>query len=81
MFTKLKNWIIGSVIMKKVIGKFAKHATGALVGILASPKVAPILDKFGISVDSAAMEASLIIVLVGLFGSIWNYIEHRIIKK
>lgn len=81
MIGKIKAWLFGSVIMKKVAGKFAKHGTGAILGLLASPKVAPWLDKVGVSIDSATMEAGLTVVLIGLFGAAWNFIEHRLVKK
>ena len=81
MISKIKMWILGSVIMKKVIGKFAKHMVGAVLGILASPHVAPYLDKLGITVDSISMEAGLTIILIGFMGAAWNFIEHRFFKK
>jgi len=81
MIDKIKQWIFGKVILKKVIGKLAKHATGAFVGLLASPAVAPWITKLGITIDPDKLEAGLIVVLVGLFGALWNYIEHRFIKK
>lgn len=80
MIKKIKAWLFGSVIMKKVIGKFAKHATGAIVALLASPKVSPYVEQLGVTIDSAEMEAGLTVILIGLFGSLWNFIEHRIKK-
>jgi hypothetical protein len=81
MFTKIKEWIIGKVIMKKVLGKFVKHAAGALVGLLSSPAVAPWLEQLGVSVDESQLTAGLMVILTGLFGAIFNYVEHRFIKK
>ena len=80
MLTKIKNWLIGKVILKKVLGKFLKHAAGALVGLLSSPAVAPWLEQLGVSIDEAQLTAGLMVVLTGLFGAIWNFIEHRIKK-
>lgn len=81
MIQKLKDWFFKGVIVKKVIGKFAKHATGVLIALISGPQIAPWLDKLGISIDSGTMEAGLIIILTGLFGSLYNYIEHRFVKK
>ena len=78
MFTKLKTWLLGDVILKKVVGKFAKHATGAIIGLLASPQVAPWLTSLGVSIDETQLTAGLIVALTGAFGSIWNFVEHRI---
>ena len=81
MLTKIKQWLIGKVIIKKVLGKFVKHAAGALVAILSGPQVAPWLDKLGVSVDETQLAAGLIVVLTGLFGAVWNFVEHRFFKK
>jgi len=85
MFDKLKMWIIGSVIMKKVILKVAKHGTTALLGLLNSGWVAqvviPILNQLGITIDYVQFQAGLVVLLTGLLGGLWNYIEHRFFKK
>jgi hypothetical protein len=85
MIDKLKTWLIGSVIMKKVIQKVAKHAATALIGIMSgvwfSKNIAPVLNQLGISVDFNSFEAGLIIILTGLMGGLWNYLEHRFFKK
>lgn len=85
MLTKLKRWIIGSVIMKKVIGKFAKHASGVLTGLLSAPlfvdKIQPYLDQLGITINEGQLEAGLVVVMTGLFGALWNFIEHRLLNK
>jgi len=81
MIAKIKAWLLGKVILKKVAGKFVKHAAGALIGLLSSPAVAPWMDKLGISIDEAQLTAGLMVVLTGLFGAAWNFIEHRWIKK
>lgn len=82
---KLKSWILGSVIMKKVIQKVAKHGATALVGLLSSVvftgKVKPILDSLGIVIDVSQLEAGLIVLITGLLGGLWNFIDHRFIKK
>lgn len=78
MLTKIRDWLIGKVILKKVLGKFVKHAAGALVGVLSSPAVAPWLHNLGITVDETQLTAGLMVVLTGLFGAAWNFIEHRI---
>lgn len=84
MISKLKTWLIGSVIMKKVIQKIAKHAATALGGIVSgfwfTNHVAPILNQLGINVDFAQLEAGLIILLTGALGGLWNYLEHRFFK-
>jgi len=85
MLSKLKNWLIGSVIMKKVIGKLAKHATGAIIGIMSASwftgSVQPILDKLGITINEGQLETGLVVILIGLFGAAWNFAEHRFTKK
>ena len=81
LFSKIKNWLFGKVIMTKVFGKFAKHTTGVIIAFLSGPQIAPWIEKFGISFDSTTMEAGLIAVLTGLFGAAFNFIEHRFIKK
>ena len=80
MISKIKDWIFGKVILKKVLGKFAKHGAGALIGVLSSPVVAPWLNNLGITVDETQLTAGLMVVLTGLFGAAWNFIEHRIKK-
>ena len=67
--------------MKKVMGKFAKHGTGAIIGFLTGPKVAAIIASMGITFDPDKMEAGLIVVMTAAFGAIWNFVEHRIVKK
>lgn len=81
MFQKLKDMIIGNVIMKKVAAKFAKHAVGALIGLLSSGKIATIVAQFGLQIDYTQLEAGLVIAITGAFGAIWNYIDHRFVKK
>ena len=85
MIDKLKVWLIGSVIMKKVAQKVAKHATTALLGLMSgvwfSKNVAPILNQLGISIDFNSFEAGLVIILTGLVGGLWNYLEHRFFNK
>jgi len=78
MFSKLKSWIIGRVIIKKVAGKFAKHATGALIALFAAM---PMLQESGIEIDFAQFEAWAAVAIAGLFGAAFNFIEHRFIKK
>ena len=80
MFAKLKAWIIGKVVISKVAGKFAKHATGAILGLLASSQVAPYIAKLGITIDPSTLEGGLTVIGIGLFGSAWNFIEHRLLK-
>jgi len=81
MIQKIKDWLFKGVLLKKVLGKFVKHLTGFIVGFLATPKVAAIIDSLGISVDSAQMELGILAILIGLYGSGWNYIKHRFVKK
>ncbi len=82
---KIKSWILGSVIMKKVIQKVAKHGATAIIGLLSSVvfigKVKPILDSLGIVIDQGQLETGLIVLFTGLMGGLWNFIDHRFIKK
>jgi hypothetical protein len=80
MISKIKTWLIGSVVLKKVAGKFAKHGTGAIIGLLTSVKVAPYLAQLGITLDPGQLEAGLTILLIALFGAIYNFMEHRFFK-
>ena len=82
MFTKIKQWILGKVIGKKVVGKLVKHATGALVGLIFGSKVAPYVQPVfeAMELTQGELEAGLIVALTGLFGAAWNYVEHRFIK-
>jgi hypothetical protein len=79
-----KKWLEG-VIVTKVLGKFAKHATGAVIGFLTGPwfakVVAPILNQVGISIDFSKFEEGMTVLLIGAFGALWNYIQHRFFKK
>jgi len=83
MFDKIMQWIFGKVAPKKVIGKLAKHATGAIIGLLfggqIAPYVKPIFDSMNLS--QGQVEAGMTVALIGIFGAAWNYIEHRFIKK
>jgi len=81
MIGKLKSWIIGNVIMKKVAAKFAKHAVGVIIGLVSGGKVAVILTSLGIAIDPTQLEAGAIVFITGAFGAIFNYVEHRFIKK
>jgi len=85
MLDKIKMWILGSVIVKKVIQKVAKHAATALIGFLNSNWVAatvfPILVSLGISVDFDKLETGMIVLLTGLLGGLWNFIDHRFFNK
>jgi len=78
MISKIKDWLFGKVIFTKVLGKFVKHATGALTGILFGDKIPFIKDAFEAGgMTEIQVQAGLIVFLTGLFGAIWNYIEHR----
>lgn len=85
MLDKLKAWIIGSVIMKKVVQKVAKHAATALMGLLSSiiftDKVKPVLDSLGITIDQSELGAGLVVLITGLLGGLWNFIDHRFLNK
>lgn len=85
MFDKLKTWLIGSVIMKKVMGKVAKHATTAITGFVTggwfAANVLPVLSQLGISINYETMSTGTEVLFIGLMGGLWNYIEHRFIKK
>lgn len=81
MFSKIKSFLLGRVILKKVAGKFAKHATGAIIGFLAGPQIAPWVEQLGITIDKAQLEMGLIVVFTAGFGAVWNFVEHRFVKK
>lgn len=81
MFDKLKQMVIGNVIMKKVAAKFAKHAVGALIGLLTSGKAAEIIAQFGLNIDYTQLEAGLVVAMTGAFGALYNFIDHRFVKK
>lgn len=85
MFEKMKLWVFQNVIIKKVIGKVAKHAATAIVGLLSTvvfaTKVKPILDTLGIEYTPEKIAAGLVVILTGLAGGLWNYIEHRFFTK
>jgi hypothetical protein len=70
--------------MKKVIQKVAKHGATAIIGLLSSVvfigKVKPILDSLGIVIDVGQLQAGIIVLLTGLLGGLWNFIDHRFIK-
>ena len=80
MLGKIKEWIFGTVILKKVFGKFAKHATGALIGLLTSGKAAEVVSSLGITFEADTMEAGMIVFMTAAFGAIWNFVEHRVKK-
>jgi hypothetical protein len=68
-----------------VIQKVAKHGATAIIGLLSSVvfigKVKPILDSLGIVIDQGQLETGLIVLFTGLMGGLWNFIDHRFIKK
>jgi hypothetical protein len=90
-----KNWlkaIIGNVIIKKVWGKFVKHISGVLSGIVVSfmfrqdvlDIIQPILDSLsseGMTITPDSVTLFITAVVAGAFGSLWNYIEHRFLRK
>jgi len=78
MITKLKDWLLKGVILRKVLGKYVKHAIGALAGMAAAN---PVLKDAGVTIDWNQLETWAVPALIGLFGAAWNYIEHRFIKK
>lgn len=82
MLTKLKTWLFGRVIFTKVLGKFAKHGAGVIVGFLFGPKLAPVLGPVleGMNLTEGQVEAGLIVAFTALVGAAWNFIEHRWVK-
>jgi len=70
--------IFGPVILKKVVGKLAKHAVTTLAGLLASK---PILENTGVIIDYTQLETWAAVAFGGLAGSLWNFIQHRFKKK
>jgi hypothetical protein len=81
LIAKLKDKIIGGVIIKKVAGKFAKHAVGAIIGLVSSGKVASTIAQFGLEIDYTQLEVGLVVAITGGFGALWNYVDHRFVKK
>lgn len=85
MFDKLKSWVLGNVIVKKVIQKVAKHGATALLGFLnapwASKVLVPILNQIGVNIDFDQFEKGMVVLLTGLLGGLWNYINHRFLLK
>jgi len=75
MIQKIKDWLIGKVIMGKVAGKFIKHAIGAIAGLEIVQKF---LAETGINVDWAKLETWAVVAGAGVFGALWNFIEHRV---
>lgn len=89
---KIKSFIFGRVILKKVMMKWVKHATGYLVAFMVgvqsapwfithaqplvdqSPRLQELLSKGG-------LEEVIGVVIAGLFGAAFNFIEHRWVKK
>lgn len=78
MLDKIKTFLFQGVILRKVVGKFVKHAIGGVAGLVAAH---PVINDIGITIDWKQLEAYAIPALVGLFGAGWNYIEHRFVKK
>lgn len=78
MIGKIKDWLFQGVIVRKVVGKFVKHAIGGLAALVAAH---PAIQDAGITIDWTQLETWAVPALTGLFGAGWNYIEHRFIKK
>ena len=90
---KPSTWLEG-IIAKKVVGKFAKHAAGALTAFISggwfakevipwADKLLPYLAQVGINVnlDFTKFEDGAVVLFAGAFGALWNYIEHRFFKS
>lgn len=79
-----KQWFEG-VIVSKVVAKFAKHSTGAVIGFLTGPifakTIAPTLNQLGVTIDFKSFEEGMTVLLIGAFGAGWNYVQHRFFKK
>ena len=78
MIEKLKMWILGNVILKKVVGKFLKHGITTVAGLAG---VQAFLKDSGVTVDWGKLEAWVIVATGGLVGAAWNFIQHRFNKK
>jgi len=74
MFAKIKSWLFGKVILRKVLGKFIKHGVGVIAGL---EVVQRFTGEAGITVDWSKFESWLIVIGGGLFGAAFNFIEHR----
>ena len=83
MLTKIKSWLLGKVLMSKVVGKFVKHASAVVSGLIFGPKLEPILGPAldAMKLTPEQVEVGLIVAMTGLFGAAWNFVEHRWIKK
>lgn len=78
MISKIKEWLFGKVILSKVIGKFVKGGIATLAGMAG---VTQFLADSGVTVDWTKLESYLIAVIGGLIPAIWNFIQHRWLKK
>jgi hypothetical protein len=78
MIDKIKMWLLGDVILKKVALKFAKHGITTLAGLVAAK---PAIADAGVTIDFTKLESWAVVAIGGLAGSVWNYIQHRFFKK
>ena len=73
----LRAWIENAAT-KFLLTKGVKHATAGVLGLLTSvfftTKVKPILDQFGIQIDTIHLAESLTVLFTGLAGSLMNWI-------
>lgn len=77
MFAKIKEWLFGKVILKKVIGKFVKGGLSTLAGLAG---VSQFLTEAGIVVDWTKLETYLVAVIGGGIPAVINFFKHRVKK-
>lgn len=77
----IKTWF-ETFLLKTVVTKGSKHAVTAIVGLLGSAiftaKVKPILDQFGISIDSVRLAEGLTVAFGAAAGWLMNWGVHVI---
>lgn len=75
------KWAQGFMI-KKFAKRVAQFGAGALVALLADPKIADLLTNYGINLgmDKDKMSDAIAVLLVGLIGAIFNMAKHGPLK-
>lgn len=83
MIEKIKNLLnpkawLENAVSKWLLTKGVKHATAGIIGLLSSvfftTKIKPILDQFGIQIDTAHLAEGLTVFFTGLAGSVMNLV-------
>lgn len=77
MLQKIKDFLLGKVILQKVLGKFIKHGITALAALMVSK---PYLAEAGVTIDYTKLESWALVAASGLAGAAWNFLDHRFRK-